>query len=77
MAEPLSRLLSLRLHQQDGRRSPHGPLLALLALGRLRRTGSSDLSWSEVEQELADVLAEFEPASRTGRAQSAATPSPA
>ena len=74
MAGPLERLLGLRLHQQDGRRSPHKPLLALLALGRLRRTGSSAVPWSEAERELADLLGEFGPTSRTGRAQSAAYP---
>ena len=74
MAEALDRLLSLRMHQQDGRRSPHKPLLALLALGRLHRTGSSALTWSVAEHELADLLSEFGPTSRTGRAQSAAYP---
>ena len=68
------RLLDLRLHQQDGKRSPHKPLLALVALGRLLSTGSSALSWSEAEQRLADLLAEFGRPSSTGRAQSAAYP---
>ncbi len=70
----LQRLLDLRLHQQDGRRSPHKPLLALVALGRLLSTGSSALPWSEAEQRLADLLAEFGRPSSTGRAQSAAYP---
>ena len=70
----LQRLLDLRLHQQDGRRSPHKPLLALVALGRLLSTGSSSLPWSEAEQRLADLLAEFGRPSSTGRAQSAAYP---
>jgi hypothetical protein len=34
--------MSLRQYQQNGRRSPHKPLLVLLALGRLARTGSSE-----------------------------------
>jgi hypothetical protein len=46
----LDRLSSLRQHQQDGRRSPHKPLLVLLALGRLAETGSSRLPWSEAEK---------------------------
>jgi putative restriction endonuclease len=62
------------LHLHDGRRSPHKPLLALLALGRLIETGSSKLAWSEVELRLAYVLAEFGPPSKTGPAQSAAYP---
>lgn len=71
---PLERLLALRQHQVDGRRSPHKPLLALLALGRLLRDGSSSLSWSEAETRLADLIAEFGPSSRTSRPQSAAYP---
>jgi putative restriction endonuclease len=70
----LDRLSALRQHQQDGRRSPHKPLLVLLALGRLATTGTSALPWSEAESELADLLQEFGPTSRTGRAQSAAYP---
>lgn len=73
-AEAYERLLSLRLHQQQGRRSPHKPLLALLALGRLLGTGRSDVAWSVAQEQLADLIAEFGPASSTGRAQSAAYP---
>jgi putative restriction endonuclease len=70
----LDRLASLRQHQRDGKRSPHKPLLVLLALGRLAATGSSELPWSVAESELADLIAEFGPQSRTSRAQSAAYP---
>ncbi|MGY1741163.1 MULTISPECIES: phosphorothioated DNA-binding restriction endonuclease [unclassified Blastococcus] len=70
----LSRLSSLRQHRQDGHRSPHKPLLVLLALGRLATTGSSDLPWSVAEEKLANLLEEFGPTSKTGRAQSAAYP---
>ena len=70
----LERLSSLRQHQQDGRRSPHKPLLVLLALGRLPETGSSTLPWSVAEQRLADLIQEFGPTSKTPRAQSAAYP---
>jgi putative restriction endonuclease len=73
-ARILERLSSLRQHQQDGRRSPHKPLLVLLALGRLATTGSSRLPWSEAEKRLADLIEEFGPTSKTGRAQSAAYP---
>jgi putative restriction endonuclease len=72
--EPNERLLSLRLHQKDGRRSPHKPLLALLAIGNLLSTGSSALPWSDAEQRLAGLLAEFGPASSTSPPQSAAYP---
>jgi putative restriction endonuclease len=70
----VQRFASLRQHQGDGHRSPHKPLLALLALGRLASTGRSDLPWSEAESQLADLIAEFGRPSRTGRRQSAAYP---
>lgn len=73
-SDPMERLLALRLHQQDGRRSPHKPLLALVALGRLVSTGSSQLPWSIAEQQLADLLAEFGRPSSAPRPQSAAYP---
>ena len=71
---PVDQLLRLRQHQRDGHRSPHKPLLALLALGRLATTGSSALTWSEVEEHLADLIAEFGTGSGTSRTQSAAYP---
>jgi putative restriction endonuclease len=70
----LDRFASCDGHQRDGQRSPRKPLLVLLALGRLAATGSSELPWSAAESELADLIAEFGPPSRTGRAQSAAYP---
>ncbi len=73
-AQVLERLSALRQHQQDGRRSPHKPLLVLLALGRLAETGSSSLPWSVAEDKLADLIQEFGPTSKTPRAQSAAYP---
>ena len=72
--EVTERLASLRQHERDGRRSPHKPLLVLMALGRLAREGSSRISWTEAEEQLADLIAEFGPPSQTGRAQSAAYP---
>ena len=45
-----------------------------MALGRLAETGSSELPWSETEERLANLIAEFGPATRTGRRQSAAYP---
>ena len=70
----LGRFAALRQHQRGGQRSPHKPLLVLLALGRLARTGSSELPWPVAEPALAGLIAEFGPPSRTGRAQSAAYP---
>jgi len=70
----LARLTSFRQYLHDGERVPHKPLLVLLALGRLDSSGSSVTPWSVAETKLADLIAEFGPASRTGRAQSAAYP---
>lgn len=72
--DPVDRLLSLRLHSRDGRRSPHKPLLALVALGRLLATGSSRLPWEEAEPVLAGLLEEFGTTSTTSAAQRAAYP---
>ncbi len=70
----VARLASLRQHQRNGQRSPHKPLLVLLALGRVAATGSSELPWADAETELSELIAEFGPPSRTGRSQSAAYP---
>jgi putative restriction endonuclease len=70
----LEPLLGLRQHQGGGQRSPHKPLLALLALGRFLETGSSALTWSETVQRLADLVVDFGPPSRTSHSQSAAYP---
>lgn len=74
LEESLSRLLSLRQYRQDGVRRPSKPLLVLLVLGRLRATGSSAVTWDEVEKPLAELIAEFGPPSRTAARQSAAYP---
>ncbi len=70
----LGRFAALRQHQRGGQRSPHKPLLVLLALRRLDDSGSSALPWSACEDQLADLIAEFGPPSGTGGAQSAAYP---
>lgn len=72
--EVLTRLGTFRQYQQDGKRAPHKPLLVLLSLGRLQDTGTSALPWSTAETQLADLIAEFGPPSKAGRAQSAAYP---
>ena len=70
----VERLTALRQYQHNGKRVPHKPLLVLMALGRLAETGSSELPWSETEERLANLIAEFGPSTRTGRRQSAAYP---
>ncbi|MBT8227775.1 MAG: restriction endonuclease [Dactylosporangium sp.] len=72
--QALARLAALRPHQRNGRRSPHKPLLVLLALGRLAVTGSSALGWQDAQVELGNLIAEFGPASKTSRVQGAAYP---
>ncbi|WP_211347110.1 phosphorothioated DNA-binding restriction endonuclease [Saccharothrix australiensis] len=71
--EVLSRLSSLRQHRWQGRRSPHKPLLVLLALGRLTTTGTSEVPWS-MAGKLAELIRDFGPPSATQPAQSAAYP---
>ena len=70
----LERLLNLRQHQQDGKRSPHKPLLALLALARIDAVGSSAIPWVEARQQLGNLLVEFGPTSTASAPQSAAYP---
>ncbi|GAA1408573.1 phosphorothioated DNA-binding restriction endonuclease [Catellatospora coxensis] len=72
--EALAKLARLRQHQRDGRRSPHKPLLVLLALGRMAAVGSSRLPWHDARAALGDLVAEFGPASNTSRVQGAAYP---
>lgn len=55
-------------------RSPHKPLLVLLALAHLDETGTSSLAWSATEKRLADLIADFGPPSQTGARQRAAYP---
>ncbi len=70
----VERMTALRQNQHNGKRASHKPLLLLMALGRLAETGSSELPWSDIEERLADLIAEFGPATRTARRQSAAYP---
>ncbi len=62
----LGRFAALSQYQRNGQRSPHKPLLVLLALGRLAQSGSSNLPLSAAEPALAELIAEFGPPSRTG-----------
>jgi putative restriction endonuclease len=70
----IERLMNLRQHQQDGKRSPHKPLLALLALARIDAVGSSAIPWVEAREQLGNLLIEFGPTSTANAAQSAAYP---
>jgi putative restriction endonuclease len=70
----IERLMNLRQHQRDGKRSPHKPLLALLALARIDAVGSSAIPWVEAREQLGNLLIEFGPTSTANAAQSAAYP---
>lgn len=70
----VARFSLLRQHQQDGKRSPHKPLLVLAALGRLVANGSSITPFSEMESQLASLISTFGPPSRTAPSTSAAYP---
>ena len=73
----LARFGSLQQHQrQDGQRSPHKPLLVLLALGRLAAIGSSELPWSAAESALGELIAEFGPPSGQAARKAPPTHSP-
>jgi putative restriction endonuclease len=70
----LQRFASLRQYQHKGQRYPHKPLLALLALGQLANTGSSELPWLSGSERLAALIAEFAPVSTENSVQRAAYP---
>ena len=66
VSDLIDRLTSLRQYQESGRRSPHKPLLVLLALGHLVNTGSSLMQWQDVDERLGFLLQEFGPPRRGG-----------
>lgn len=72
--EVLARLSSLRQHQRHGKRSPHKPLLVLLALGRLSAEGTSEVPWTTATEKLAELIRDYGPPSAAQPAQSAAYP---
>jgi putative restriction endonuclease len=55
-AEVRARFRNLHLHQQDGVKSPHKPLLAV---ARLMNSGSSSTPYSVAEAALAPLLTEL------------------
>jgi putative restriction endonuclease len=59
--EWLQRIATIRQWVRRGTRAPHKPLLLLYALGRLQRTGSSEVAYSEAEPVLAELLRAFGP----------------
>lgn len=72
--DSVERLLALQQYRHNGARVPHKPLLVLLALQKLATKGSSDVAWSEAEDRLGGLIAEFGPSTKSSRPQSAAYP---
>ena len=70
----IQRLPSVRQYQGSGKRAPHKPLLILLALGRLSQRGTSQMTWSEAERDLANLLNQFGRPSETKGASAVAYP---
>jgi putative restriction endonuclease len=66
--EWLERVGGIRQWSRAGERAPDKPLLLLHALGRLRRTGTSAATFTEVEPELGRLLADFGPPRTTSPA---------
>ncbi|MFB6440075.1 phosphorothioated DNA-binding restriction endonuclease [Streptomyces sp. NPDC056411] len=57
----LERVGRLRQWARGGVRAPHKPLLMLYALGRFRRDPGGTMRYSEVEQDLRELLADYGP----------------
>jgi putative restriction endonuclease len=57
----LKQLEQLKIFKRRGTRSPHKPLLLLLALGQVQRGNASPLAFASVEKELGALISEFGP----------------
>jgi putative restriction endonuclease len=60
----LDRIGRIRQWTRNGERAPHKPLLLLYALGRLQRTGSTEVTFVEAEPILDQLLRDFGPPGR-------------
>lgn len=58
-AQVLQRFSDLRQFQRGGHRAPHKPLLILLALARLARGEGRMVEFSDIEQQLRQLIEEF------------------
>lgn len=59
--EILDKFDQLRVWQNAGERAPHKPLLVLYAIGRLLRDGSRLVPYSQIDENLGNLLREFGP----------------
>ena len=57
----IQRFEQLRVWRRTGERAPHKVLLVLYAIGRLRRDGNRLLPYSEIHENLGNLLREFGP----------------
>lgn len=58
-SEWLDAALRIRPWEQQGLRAPHKPLLLLFALGRLQRSGQSNMAFGDAEEPLRRLLREY------------------
>ena len=65
-AQVLQRFSDLRQFQRGGHRAPHKPLLILLALARLARGEARMVEFSDIEQQLRQLIEEFGPSVERG-----------
>lgn len=68
MMDWADRVTKLRQWTRGGERAPHKPLLLLYALGHFQRHGDAPISFSEAEEHLGRLLAEFGPPRKTSPA---------
>lgn len=60
----MERIAGIRQWSRNGERAPHKPLLLLYALGRLQRTGTTEVTYLEAEPALEQLLHDFGPPGR-------------
>ena len=56
---------NITLWKRGGERAPHKPLLALYAIGRLRRNNDRLIPYAEIDQKLSELLKDFGPYRKT------------
>lgn len=62
-ADLLRRAAQLRVHNRNGTRAPHKPLLLLLAVRRAQESEPREAAWNWWSQELGPLLVEYAPSS--------------
>ena len=57
----IQKFTTLNLWQRNGQRAPHKPLLVLYAIGKLLRDEDRLIPYSEIDEDLGNLLKEFSP----------------